>query len=40
MAQMQSNKAMGTDTKLVLVFERDLSESPRPPDALDPLEAE
>ncbi|CAE7280882.1 unnamed protein product [Symbiodinium sp. CCMP2592] len=39
-AQMQSNKAMGTDTELVLVFERDLSESPRPPDVLDPLEAE
>ncbi|CAE7735323.1 unnamed protein product [Symbiodinium sp. CCMP2456] len=39
-AQMQSNKAMGTDTELVLVFERDLSESPRPPDVLDPVEAE
>ncbi|CAE6957200.1 unnamed protein product [Symbiodinium microadriaticum] len=39
-AQMQSNKAMGTDTELTLVFERDLSESPRPPEVLDPVEAE
>ena len=36
-SQFKSNTMMGSDTELLLIFERDISRSPVPAETLEPL---